>query len=409
MAKKKISDYTPLTSLTGNEILEAVHGGDNRSLTVQLLGKFFGFVTPEMFGAEGDGTSNDYAALQQAIDSGYSVRLGSKTYKTLTTLVAGPSAFIEGCGDESVLYTNSDTAILQIVGDAVDDSDVYLSNLAFLGTATGSNQHGLVIESTGADFFTRNRLHNVNFYELGGSGLYSVKDTIDFKGSIYATNCYAQGCGTGFFIDDASEYNHFSNCVAYANTIGVKFIGGNNTWNGGGINDNDLGIQMTGPFTNEGKCIFSNCSLNHNTRLMDLDGIREGVLFEGNYMIFGDWLIVDSDKVTFTDNTIDTQSEDIVITNCDFMEFHTNTFKIDHNFVITGTVPRFLGNTWQSGNVPSEVHNSMMADLALRSTDSFVLGDPSVDGSWRLTRSGNNLVRQRREAGVWVTKGTDTP
>lgn len=32
------------------------------------------------------------------------------------------------------------------------------------------------------------------------------------------------------------------------------------------------------------------------------------------------------------------------------------------------------------------------------------LGDPNTDGSWRFTVSGNNLLVERRESGVWVEK-----
>lgn len=45
----------------------------------------------------------------------------------------------------------------------------------------------------------------------------------------------------------------------------------------------------------------------------------------------------------------------------------------------------------------------------LSSTGAFYLGNPSVDGTWRITRSGNNLVTERREVGVWVIKDTITP
>jgi hypothetical protein len=37
------------------------------------------------------------------------------------------------------------------------------------------------------------------------------------------------------------------------------------------------------------------------------------------------------------------------------------------------------------------------------------LGDPAVNGSWRLTVSGANLLIQRRESGAWVTKSTIVP
>ena len=34
------------------------------------------------------------------------------------------------------------------------------------------------------------------------------------------------------------------------------------------------------------------------------------------------------------------------------------------------------------------------------------LGDPTVDGSWKLVISGTSLLVQRREGGSWVTKGS---
>lgn len=36
----------------------------------------------------------------------------------------------------------------------------------------------------------------------------------------------------------------------------------------------------------------------------------------------------------------------------------------------------------------------------------FYMGDPDTDGTWRMVRSGNNLVLQRRESGEYATKST---
>ena len=38
------------------------------------------------------------------------------------------------------------------------------------------------------------------------------------------------------------------------------------------------------------------------------------------------------------------------------------------------------------------------------SDGTFYLGDPETDGSWRFTVSGDNLVVERRESGIWVEK-----
>jgi hypothetical protein len=39
----------------------------------------------------------------------------------------------------------------------------------------------------------------------------------------------------------------------------------------------------------------------------------------------------------------------------------------------------------------------------------FVVGDPNTNGSWRLIGSGDDLVVQRKESDVWVTKQTYSP
>jgi len=45
-------------------------------------------------------------------------------------------------------------------------------------------------------------------------------------------------------------------------------------------------------------------------------------------------------------------------------------------------------------------------DLVIASTKAFYLGDEATDGTWRIIRSGNNLVIERRESGSYVTKST---
>lgn len=48
------------------------------------------------------------------------------------------------------------------------------------------------------------------------------------------------------------------------------------------------------------------------------------------------------------------------------------------------------------------------ADTTIGSASYFYLGDSVTNGSWRIGRSGNNLVFERRESGSWVTKNTIT-
>jgi len=43
--------------------------------------------------------------------------------------------------------------------------------------------------------------------------------------------------------------------------------------------------------------------------------------------------------------------------------------------------------------------------IDITGTGTYYLGDPNTDGSWRITVDGNDLHSDRRESGVWVTKG----
>lgn len=50
--------------------------------------------------------------------------------------------------------------------------------------------------------------------------------------------------------------------------------------------------------------------------------------------------------------------------------------------------------------------NPQYEEVHLISTGIIYFGDSSTDGSWRIVRSGNNLVIQRLESSTWTTKST---
>lgn len=45
-------------------------------------------------------------------------------------------------------------------------------------------------------------------------------------------------------------------------------------------------------------------------------------------------------------------------------------------------------------------------DIQIGSNNFIYMGDSLTDGTWRIARSGNDLVFQRRESSAWVTKST---
>ena len=49
---------------------------------------------------------------------------------------------------------------------------------------------------------------------------------------------------------------------------------------------------------------------------------------------------------------------------------------------------------------------TLAGDIIGAATTNLYFGPSDTDGSWRMVRSGNNLVFQRRESGTWTTKST---
>lgn len=73
----------------------------------------------------------------------------------------------------------------------------------------------------------------------------------------------------------------------------------------------------------------------------------------------------------------------------------------------SGAAPGDVGAAATShahGNLGSD--GKFTGDVETTSTGAFYFGDAATNGSWRIVRSGNNLVLERRESGAWVTKTT---
>ena len=87
------------------------------------------FVTPEMFGAKGDGATDDTLAVQEAIDSGLSVRLINSYYLTSSLRIQESNRSLIGYNGASLI---SESGNILIVGSSSKTiSNVFVSNILF--------------------------------------------------------------------------------------------------------------------------------------------------------------------------------------------------------------------------------------------------------------------------------------
>jgi hypothetical protein len=334
-----------------------ISNGEAGSSVRGKLNNMFNYVTPELFGAVGDGSTNDAVAIQAAVDSGKPVYFDSKNYRVNSTITLTSNIKLFGNGEASIISTTSNISIITIQGKKCSISD-----LTLLGNDSGAAQIGINITGNGGLTldYTSNVLYNVRFRDLNFAGLYVtlVLGTTGslHQGAVYAVNCLAESCTNGFYFDNRGEYNSLSNCVAYACATGVRILAGNVGFYGGHIVDGTTGVVFaTG--SNDGKCVFDGVRINHNAVAVSSSTVTLGSRFIGCQMIAnGSVTISAAASHEFVGCQIGNAT--LTITNSPATKFINCRFQTATTLTITGTAPKFFGCTWDTG-IPAGVTNTL--------------------------------------------------
>lgn len=123
----------------------------------ELLNLFIPYVTPEMYGAKGDGVTDDTKAFLNALDSGNPIRLSAKTYVVTFSNFNLSEKQLFGSGKENSVIINSGSSdAFGIVGTNTRLSDFKLVSNTACDILTFSNS------------FTNHCIEHMNF--LGVSG-----------------------------------------------------------------------------------------------------------------------------------------------------------------------------------------------------------------------------------------------
>ncbi len=214
-----------------------------------LLDKGSMMYNVKAFGAVGNGTTDDTAAIQAAIDAcqaggGGTVWFPKATYKLVTNpvkLYSGTGATLVGysnislMGSGSILtQTTTGVDVIKCLNDVAygaksENNTIKNLTLSFTGTATNSG-NGLYLAqvSAGGPIFKRWNVENVFVADCQGSGKYGFN--LEGMEASTFSRCKTSLCANGYYINGSGQGNFttgtnsttFLNCYAYMGANGVN-------------------------------------------------------------------------------------------------------------------------------------------------------------------------------------------
>jgi len=230
MAVVKISDLPSATlPLTGAELTPIVQGGTTKKAPVSAVGSGGGGASVKSYGAVGDGTTDDSAAIQACVNANCSIFFPSGTYKVVTPITIPSNKLLYGEGAcSTILYTGTTTSQGALYANSGSAStyveNLTIQNLKVLGTVATAGfsefvhliaLHGVrncLIDNCVIEGF---RGDGIIFGsgDIGGQERHNVDVTV--------TNCYIDGVNNdnrnGISVIDGNgvsiENNYFTRCT----------------------------------------------------------------------------------------------------------------------------------------------------------------------------------------------------
>lgn len=213
---------------TANHIAEVI--GDDIAIPVNPSGNSSGAVTPQMYGAAGDGNTDDTEAIQSAIDSGKPVYLPQGEYRITGPLVITDKTFWNFYAQDAVItYTGVDYALrilnathcrielglvnalngggVEFYSDSIRSWNQYVT-LAFETIRCATDC--VHAETSGEGWSNENRIHGGRFL-AGENGFHAVSRSQHTINGWKFYDCGIEGVNTGFWFD-ATEVEETAIC-----------------------------------------------------------------------------------------------------------------------------------------------------------------------------------------------------
>jgi hypothetical protein len=333
--------------------------------SIEFLDGKVSYVTPEDYGAVGDGVTNDSAAIQSALNSGLPLLIPQNTYLISATVSIPTGAFIFGYGFKSKLLTTSNITMLRIT-QALDVANITIESIQLSGNRVGNAQKGLVCSGGGGNLnnyhikVSKCDFNNFSFaVEVGASGSSNYKSVMILQGCIFFNNF------SGFSALTRGEYNLINNCSFNGNDFGVNFFqGGNNSMVGGQITNGGVGFKVTsGDNNGHAQCV--GVKINHNTVNVEANLVSLNYLFSACMFYAGKILINGATGVRF--DSCEFGTWELEITNSNLTVFSNCMYQTNPTPITdtgnTNTINR--GAIFKTGvKVPVLINDDELKDKA---------------------------------------------
>lgn len=153
-------------------------------------------VTPQMFGAIGDGEADDTEAVQAAINYGFDVFFPAGTYYVSSSITVAESKRLFGVGDKSVIKSSADVALITTT------KGIVVEHLRFEGegnTAISAYQ-------------THNTIRDIS---IDGFAIGIKNKNVDYIASVRIERVYFDNTEVCFSCNTLCNGITFDKCVAY--------------------------------------------------------------------------------------------------------------------------------------------------------------------------------------------------
>lgn len=246
--------YTIGTTGTANEMdVLALQGGLHATLVVTEP-----YVTPEQFGAYGDGTHDDSGYIQRAVSTKKQVRLSNKTYLCNQPIDLSIGAILTGVSkSETIIYFSNDADYgfqadsYCVIENLLITGTPNLSSRSYIGVKCVAGANGIILRNMQVNFFTYGVY--IPTY-IWGSKIIDVR----LNRCEYALYVEQSETGLSVFVDFENAYcNHCEHPIYSVNTAIFASLTSCN-----------FGIDNVGAFNLfDSRMIFDSCNFECDTKV----------------------------------------------------------------------------------------------------------------------------------------------